>query len=231
MTARRPRLLVVDPSVAWPEEEGARELIGDWPGDARVLRPALRPGDGPHVGDGIEAEAVVLMGSRASVHDRGVWIADLSAWLDALLDGTRPVPLLGICFGHQLIAHRAGGTIGPVHADGSRELGVRESAFDGSRLVPESVRLKVVASHREMVERLPAGFRVVARRESVPVDGMEHESLPVFSYQFHPEARAGFLVRRGADPSGFDAAAGAGMRRLLAAFRRFALDFDSRPRP
>ena len=37
----RPRLLVIDPSIVWPEEEGVAEVIGDWPGESRILRPAL----------------------------------------------------------------------------------------------------------------------------------------------------------------------------------------------
>ncbi len=221
---RPPRLLVIDPSVAWPEDEGVRTAVGDWPGEVVLLRPALSPGDGPGPGDGHEANGVVLLGSRASVHDDDRWLRALGEWLDPVLRGDRPLPLLGICFGHQLIARRAGAAVAYVHADRRSELGVRETAFGESRWAPRAGRMRVVVSHRERVEHAPEGFRVVARREDVPVDAMEHERLPILSVQFHPEARAGFLARRGVDASALDAEAVAANDRLLAAFRRMALE-------
>jgi len=220
---RTPRLLVIDPSIVWPEDEGARTAIGDWHGEVEKLYPALRPGDGPGRGDGHDADGIVLLGSRASVHDDAPWLRALGEWLDPILRGDVAVPVLGICFGHQLIAHRAGGLVGTLHPDRRQELGVRETRFEGSRLEPRDGRMKVVVSHGECVERVPAGFRVVARRDGVPVDALEHERLPVFSVQFHPEARAGFLARRGADASLLDDRAVADNDRFLASFRRLVL--------
>ena len=217
---RPPRLLVIDPSIVWPEEEGAREAICDFSGDVVRLYPALRPGDGPGPGDGYDADGVVVLGSRASVHDEYPWLGALGDWLDPILRGDESVPVLGICFGHQLIAHRAGGLVGYLHPDRRQELGVRETTFEGSRLAPGTFRMKVVVSHGECVERVPAGFRAVARRDGVPIDALEHEQLPVFSVQFHPEARAEFLTRRGADPSPLDDRAVADNVRFLASFRK-----------
>ncbi len=216
---RRPRLLVIDPSIVWPEDAGVAEVIGDWPGEARVLRPALHPGDGPGPGDGYNADGIVLLGSRASAHDDLPWLRELGAWLDPIFRGERPIPLLAICFGHQLLAHRAGGSVGLVHPDGKAELGVRETAVHGSRLLPGVGRMRVVASHKEEVKRVPAGFKVICHRPDVEADGLEHERLPIFSFQFHPEAREEFLVRRHVDPAGLDARAIEDNRHLLAAFR------------
>jgi GMP synthase-like glutamine amidotransferase len=221
--ARPPRLLVIDPSVAWPEDEGVAETVGDWPGEVRVLEPSLAPGDGPAPGDGYDADGIVLLGSRASANDDVPWLRDLGAWLAPVLRGEKEMPLLGICFGHQLVARLAGGSVGFVHEDRHSELGVRETLLDGSRLLPETRRMRVVASHSEEVKDLPPGYRVVARRPPVAADGLEHESLPVFTVQFHPEARQGFLTRRGADASGLDSVAIEDNARLLAAFRRLVL--------
>ena len=63
------RLLVIDPSILHAEEEGVAEVLEGWPGDARVLHPALVPGDGPRPGEPFECDGVVVMGSAASVHD------------------------------------------------------------------------------------------------------------------------------------------------------------------
>jgi len=221
--SRPPHLLVIDPSIVWPEDEGVAETVGDWPGEVRVLRPALQPGDGPRPGDGCEADGVVLLGSRASANDDLPWLRELGGWLAPILSGETPVPLLGICFGHQLVARLAGGTIGFVHDDRHQELGVRESAFDGSRLLPDTRRMRVVVSHSEEVKDLPPGYRVVARRPPVVADALEHERLPILTVQFHPEARASFLTRRGVDPSGLDARAIEDNARLLAEFRRLVL--------
>ena len=218
---RAPRLLVVDPSIAWPEHEGVAEIVGDWPGSWRVVRPALEPGSGLGPADGYEADAIVVMGSRASVNDDLPWLRRLGAWLDPVLAGAPRIPLLGICFGHQLIAHRAGATVAKLRADGSEEKGVQTTRFAGSRLAPDGP-MRVVASHGEEVLEAPAGFRITACRDRVRIDALEHETLPVYSVQFHPEARADFLSRRGVSAGPEDALAFEEQARYLAAFRRAA---------
>lgn len=215
---RTRRLLVIDPSIAYPEDEGTAAILAGWTGESTVCQPALRPGDGPAPGFGYDVEGIVLMGSRASVDDDYPWLHELSTWLDPVLDGTRVVPLFGICFGHQLIAHRAGGRIGKVNADGRQVLGVAQSVLEGSRLIPGRSELLVVASHSEEVKELPPEYRVTARRDGVPVDGLEHERLPIFAVQFHPEAREGFLQSRGPVPQTIAPAAIADGDRLIASF-------------
>ncbi len=219
----RPRLLVIDPSVAYPEEECVATVLDGWPGEAQVLLPALRPGDGPGRGSDYDVDGIVVLGSRASVHDDRPWLRELGAWLSPVLEGEKRIPLLGICFGHQLIAERAGGEVGLMNGDGSTELGIRETVLEGGRLVPGRRILRVVASHKEAVKTAPRGYKIVARRERVPVDGLEHESLPIFGFQFHPEARESFLEARGFEGLQMDPTMIAGSEELLSAFRRLAL--------
>jgi GMP synthase-like glutamine amidotransferase len=216
------KLLVIDPSVAYPEAEGVKEVIGDWPGEVVVLQPSLKAGHGPKPGDAYDAAGIVVMGSRASVHDDHRWLHDLGLWLDPLLDGRVEVPVLGICFGHQLIAYRRGGKVGHVHESRDQVQGLEETTLDRCRLVPDRATMRVVVSHNEEVKTLPAEFRIVARRPGVAIDGMEHERRPIFSYQFHPEARGDFLRAHKIDPSELDDSAVAEMSRLLAAFRAIA---------
>lgn len=219
------RLLVIDPSIVWPENAGVAEIVGDWPGTWRVVRPALEPGTGPKPGDPYDADAIVVMGSRASVSDDLPWLRELCTWLDPVIAGTRRIPLLGICFGHQLIAHRAGAPVGKIRADGSEEKGVQTTHFSGSRLAPDGP-MRVVASHGEEVREAPAGFRVTASRDRVRIDALEHEAAPIYSVQFHPEARAEFLSRRGLGTGPDDARAFEEQARYLAAFRRAARSED-----
>lgn len=193
---RPARLLLIDPSTRFSEERGLQTLARYWPGDVVVSRPALCPGDGPDAGSGYDFDAVVLMGSRASANDDLPWERELGDWLAPLLAGSTPLPLLGICFGHQMIAHAAGGEIGFVRPDRSKLVGVEASELRASRLAHDVV-LRVAVSHAEEVKRLPEGFRTTGFREGVMVDGFEHETLPVFGVQFHPEADGGFLEKRG----------------------------------
>jgi GMP synthase-like glutamine amidotransferase len=215
---------VVDPSTVSREDEGAARVVGDWPGTTTLLRPALVPGDGPRPHDPVAADGVVVLGSAASVHDPLPWLADLAAWLEPLVTGSAGVPVLGICFGHQLVAHLAGGEVVYAHPDRRKTKGVEETVLEGGRLLPGRHVLRVVVSHREVVSALPSGFRVTASRPGVPVDGLEHVSLPVFGVQFHPEARREFAARRGFDPELVDDRVHADGERLLAAFRRLVLE-------
>jgi GMP synthase (glutamine-hydrolysing) len=220
---RAKRLWVIDPSIHYAEDECVERVLAGWQGERRVFRPSLSPGDGPGPGDAYDTDGVVVLGSSASVYDALGWLDDLSAWMKPLLDGSRRLPLLGICFGHQLVAHLAGARIGVLRADGGKEFGLRETCLEGGSLVPGRHDLRVVVSHREAVETLPHGYRVTARRPEVPIDGLEHDSLPVFTFQFHPEARREFVARRGLDPAAIDDRLVGDSDRLLDAFRRRVL--------
>lgn len=217
-------LWVIDPSINNPEHEAVNLILEDWPGTARVFRPVMSPGDGPDPATGYQAGGIVLMGSAASVHDSLPWLDGLSAWLDPILGGAVRLPLLGICFGHQLIAHRAGGRVGFLRDDRSKRLGVESSELSGGRLLPGRHELRVVVSHREAVTAPPPRYRMVARRPGVDIDGLEHAELPLFSFQFHPEAGMEFAGHVGLDPGLLEPRVGADSRKLLGAFRRAVLD-------
>jgi GMP synthase-like glutamine amidotransferase len=211
-------LLVIDPAMTLPEDQGAAEIGRSWPGTWSVVRPCLRPGDGPHPGAGYEADAVAVMGSKASVRDDHPWLRDLEGWLAPIVAGSVRRPLLGICFGHQLVAKIAGARVDWTHTDRREERGFPETSLSGGRLLPGSHRLRVVASHYEAVCGVPAGFRVTAARPHVPIDGLEHEELPIFTWQFHPEGRERFATKVGLDPAGIDARLREDSRRILEAF-------------
>ena len=222
--AGAPTLWVIDPSVSHAEDQGVEAILEDWPGRARVFRPALQPGDGPGPDSGYETDGIVLMGSATSVHDDPPWMRPLADWLRPVLEGRTKLPLLGICFGHQLVAHLAGAPVDFVTPSRDKRVAVEWSSLRGGRLLPGEQRLKVVVSHREEVMDVPQSYALSARRDGVRVDGLEHGALPIFTFQFHPEARAEFAARSGLTAAAIDARVSEDSRRLLGAFRRLVLD-------
>jgi GMP synthase (glutamine-hydrolysing) len=211
-------LVVIDPSVAVAEDQGVAEVTRGWPGPVRVLAPVLR-GERVAPGDGYELGALVVLGSRASVHDDDPWLVDLAAWLRPLVTGLVERPVLGVCFGHQLVAHLAGGTVRFRDDERTALRGVAETVFEPSRLVPGGGTLRVVVSHREIVAAAPPGFRVTATRTGSSIDALEHAERAVFGVQFHPEAREEFAGRNGIDVAAIDRRLVADSLRLLERFR------------
>lgn len=215
------RLWVVDPSVHYAEAQGVQEVLRGFTGESRVFRPALETASGPGPGLGYGTDGVVILGSAASVHDDRPWLAALASWLAPLVQGRIDLPVLGICFGHQLIAHLAGSEVSFVREDRGKTIGVETSHLLGCRLLPGSHSLRTVVSHREEVRKVPQGFRLIARRETGCLDGLEHERLPVFSFQFHPEAREDFAQSAGIDPCLLDQRLREDGQRLLESFRNW----------
>jgi GMP synthase (glutamine-hydrolysing) len=96
------------------------------------------------------------------------------------------VPVLGICYGHQLMAQDLGGEVG---ATGDREYGATtlHVTEPGVLLQDLPATDTVWMSHGDAVTRAPEGFRVTSKTDAIPVAGMEDRERGLFSVQFHPE--------------------------------------------
>lgn len=213
----KPCLWVIDPSAKVAETQGVATLLKGWTGSHRLFEPALRSGDDPQ---GYACDGIVVLGSGASVEDDLPWLRRLADWLRPVVRGEIERPLLGICFGHQLIGHLAGAPVGFLDSERTKRIGIEETTFQGGRLTPGLERMPVVVSHREQVEACPAGFEVTALRGGVPIDGLQHRTRPIYSYQFHPEARDEFAERSGIPLGRLDERLRSGNDRLLESFVR-----------
>jgi len=125
---------------------------------------------------------IILSGSPASVYDPGAPQAD-----PALLE--LGVPVLGICYGMQWITQVGKGR---VARSGKREFGRMElEVLDDRDLLTgleRSPRSRIVwMSHGDRIERLPKGFRAIAKSPHAPVAAMAHDEKKIFGVQFHPE--------------------------------------------
>ncbi len=97
------------------------------------------------------------------------------------------IPILGICYGCQVMAHLLGGK---VSACDSSEYGKTETVYDKeSLLFSEKISEKAVSwmSHTDYVSEVPEGFRITAHTAGCPVAAMENEEKKLYAVQFHPE--------------------------------------------
>ena len=99
------------------------------------------------------------------------------------------LPILGICYGCQLLSHHLGGQVTAAQADSAREYGKTPTLFDTDcrlfRGLPEESVTWM--SHGDYMAKVPEGFRLVARSEACPTVGICDEARGFYGVQFHPE--------------------------------------------
>ena len=122
---------------------------------------------------------IILSGGPASVYAADAYDLD-----PAILG--MGIPILGICYGHQVLAHALGGDVVRTEA---AEFGRTDLEVDGDSVLfaelPE--RQQVWMSHRDAVVKAPPGFRVTAATAASPVAAMEDLDRRMCGVQFHPE--------------------------------------------
>lgn len=129
----------------------------------------------------------VITGSAAMVTDKHPWSEDTAAWIvDAM---HAQLPLFGVCYGHQLMAHALGGRVGEL--PGGREIGTQAiellpAAGDDMLLRGMPACFRTHTTHRQSVLELPAQARVLARSQQEPHQILRYGERAV-STQFHPE--------------------------------------------
>ena len=99
------------------------------------------------------------------------------------------VPILGICYGCQLMAHSLGGQVTPAQEDSAREYGKTETFFDTScPLFAEMPETSITwMSHGDYMAKVPEGFRLVGRSAACPNVAIADEKRGFYGVQFHPE--------------------------------------------
>ena len=131
--------------------------------------------------------AVVVTGSHSMVTNRETWSERLAVWIEKVVENR--VPFLGICYGHQLLAHATGGRVGYLLR--GREIGtVRVRLTVAGRADPLlgglPAEFPAHASHQQTVLELPRGATLLAESEEEP-----HHSFRIgpaaWGVQFHPE--------------------------------------------
>ena len=126
-----------------------------------------------------EIKGVILAGSPRSVRETNPLIPATN-WFESGL------PVLGICYGAQLMASRMGGEVAPGE---TREYGRAHLQMLKENPLLNSVSANSVVwmSHSYTITQLPDGFESLASTESIPVAAMAHREKSLFGLQFHPE--------------------------------------------
>jgi GMP synthase (glutamine-hydrolysing) len=144
------------------------------------IHPAARGTDLDFV-RAFDPKGIILSGGPSSVFEPGAPTVD-----PRLLDSG--VPVLGICYGMQLIAHLSGGKAAPASAReyGRADVTIRDAKglFAGFEA---QAGIIVWASHGDRLDEAPPHFRVTATSANAPVAAMQHDTKPIYGVLFHPE--------------------------------------------
>lgn len=125
-------------------------------------------------------KGIILSGSPFSVHDDQAPEPKLNGWTDQ-------VPLLGVCYGAQFLAHSNGGTVAPSEI---REYGRANLQYvkEGNTLMQGvSDNSQVWMSHGDTIKSLPEEFEIITSTSDVEVAGYEVRGKHIYGLQFHPE--------------------------------------------
>jgi GMP synthase-like glutamine amidotransferase len=133
--------------------------------------------------------ACLITGSPAGVYDPLPWIAPLEAFLREAKGRTK---LVGICFGHQVMAEAFGG-----HVEKSARgwgVGLQEYEVEGRPdwMADAPERIAVPVSHQDQIVRQPPATRVLAGSAFSPFGMLAWDDQPAMSMQFHPEFEPAF---------------------------------------
>ena len=125
---------------------------------------------------------IILSGGPQSVYAEGSPQVDPDLF-------TLGVPVLGICYGCQLLAHTLGGEVTAAQDDTAREYGKTRTVFDTSCRLFAGLREQSVTwmSHGDYMARVPAGFTLSAHSDACPTVGICDEARGFYGVQFHPE--------------------------------------------
>jgi GMP synthase (glutamine-hydrolysing) len=125
-------------------------------------------------------KGIILSGGPSSVYDREAPVPDVSIF-------NLGVPVLGICYGMQLMAHLLKGRVARAQ---KREYGRAELRVDDSSGLFRGIGTRATTvwmSHGDRIVKLPAGFRPIAHTENSPVAAMAEKGKKLYALQFHPE--------------------------------------------
>ena len=189
-----PRVTIIETGIVSPRN---RELHGSYPqmfeqmigaADASVTFDTVSIPAGEALPDIGGLEAILITGSPAGVYDGFDWIAPLEAFVRTAHKGN--VPMVGVCFGHQLITQALGGTV----CKSEKGWGLGRHVYDvaAGNGVIDGRHIALACSHQDQVITPPAGARTILSSDFTPYAGLLYAGGTTLSVQAHPEFSVGF---------------------------------------
>ncbi|WP_133130274.1 glutamine amidotransferase-related protein [Legionella yabuuchiae] len=131
-----------------------------------------------------ECDAYLITGSRFGVNDGFAWIGDLERFVQESCVNQKKI--VGICFGHQLIAKALGGKVVTSRKGWGVGVSANTILMKKAWMLPEFQEINLLVSHQDQVVELPKGFEVIAFNEHCPIymTQLENHFLTI---QGHPE--------------------------------------------
>jgi GMP synthase-like glutamine amidotransferase len=191
-----PRVTIIETGIVSPKN---RERHGSYPqmfarmigaADPSVTFDTVSIPTGEPLPDINGLEAILITGSVAGVYDKLDWIAPLEAFVRAAHQSK--VPMVGVCFGHQLIAQALGGTARKSEKGFGLGRHVYDIAPDNG--VIDGTRIALACSHQDQVITPPAGAKTILSSDFTPHAGLLYAGDTTLSVQAHPEFTLGFAL-------------------------------------
>ena len=146
---------------------------------SEIVPHDITPDDIARLSQKLHIKGLILSGGPSSVYETNAPQID-SRILELSL------PIMGLCYGHQLIARIARGKVKPAAC---KEYGIAKVTIDKTVGVLEGLgeKERVWMSHGDTVYSLPPEFEVLAHTKSCPVAAFRHKEKPIYGLQWHPE--------------------------------------------
>ena len=189
-----PKITIIETGVISPEP---RAQHGSFPqmfermigaADASAIFATVRLLDGDALPDPAGLDAVLLTGSPAGVYDDLDWIAPLERFVRATYAAR--TPMVGVCFGHQLIAQALGGTV----RKSEKGWGIGRHVYDvapGNGVIGGE-EIAIACSHQDQVIAPPADATTILHSAFAPHAGILYGNGATLSVQPHPEFTPAF---------------------------------------
>lgn len=135
-------------------------------------------------------DAYLVTGSSSGVYDGTPWIGELMDFLNA---AKGRAALVGICFGHQVMAQAFGGQV----IKSPKGWGVGELTYDVLRREPwmeDVAQIRLPGSHQDQVVEKPPGAEVIAASDFCPFGALAYRDQPAISFQLHPEFEPAYAI-------------------------------------
>lgn len=146
---------------------------------SEIVPHDINPEEITRLNEKFNVKGLIFSGGPASVYERN---APKTA--QHILDSE--LPILGLCYGHQLIAQMVGGKVEPAR---QREYGLAYVTVDKPIGVLKGLnkKEKVWMSHGDTVFTIPKEYEILAHTENCPVAAFRHKKKPIYALQWHPE--------------------------------------------